>query len=198
MTKRLSGAFTAVPLLALFLAQANAVPLVGSASLVKSCEACHGALGDSRKAYVPRLNGQKKGYILARFRNFLGPSRDKAHASLMTRYAPVSDNDVEMLAQYFSRQTPTPRTGLGTQADAGGEIFLHGSKPDLPACATCHGPYGDGLGGTPRIAGQQGSYLAQQLEAFKSGARGATAMDRHTWDMSLEQMQALSEYLANN
>ena len=116
----------------------------------------------------------------------------------MTRYAPVSDKVVENLAQYFSRQTPTPRTGLGTQSDAGGAIFLHGARPAIPACATCHGPYGDGLGGTPRIAGQHGHYLQQQLEAFKLGARGGNAMNRHAWDMTLERMQELAEYLANN
>ncbi len=50
----------------------------------------------------------------------------------------------------------------------------------------------------PRIAGQHSAYLMQQLEAFKSGARAGTAMNRHTWDMTLEQMQKLSAYLANN
>jgi len=109
----------------------------------------------------------------------------------------VSDKDAAALADYFSRQAPSPRAGAGAMADAGREIFRNGAGPDIPACATCHGLDGQGLGGTPRIAGQHQDYLARQLQAFMLTTRVGTPMNHHTWDMTSEQMQQVSEYLAN-
>lgn len=172
--------------------------LTASTPLVKGCEGCHGARGESRNADIPRLNGQKSEYIIIRFKEFRDPRRNTPHANLMMGNRPVSDSDVAALAQYFSRQTPSPRIGLGTQSNAGAEIFQHGAEPAIPPCATCHGPDGDGLGGTPRIAGQHGAYLMAQLSAFNSTGRTGTVMNRHTWDMTQQQMAELSAYLSNN
>jgi len=185
--------------LLVFSGASAAVELNASSPLVKGCEACHGTRGDSQKAEVPRLNGQKSDYILIRLKEFRDPSRKPAHASPMPRNAAaLSDSDSLALAQYFSRQTPSPSSGFAFQTDAGAQIFLHGAEPATPACAICHGPNGDGLGGTPRIAGQHRAYLMQQLADFNSAGRIGVAMNRHTWDMTLQQMQELSEYLANN
>lgn len=172
--------------------------LTASSPLVKSCEGCHGARGESRNGDIPRLNGQKSDYILARFRDFRDPKRNTPHANLMMGNRPISDSDAAALAQYFSRQTPSPRIGFGIQSQAGAEIFRHGAEPAIPPCATCHGPDGDGLGGTPRITGQHGAYLMQQLSAFNSAGRRGTVMNRHTWDMTQQQMDQISAYLSNN
>ena len=173
--------------------------LTASSPLVKGCEGCHGARGDSQKPEVPRLNGQKSDYILIRLKEFRDPSRKQPHASPMTRNAAASSNsDSVALAQYFSRQTPTPRSASGIESQAGAEIFLHGADPATPACAICHGPDGDGLGGTPRIAGQHRTYLMQQLADFNFAGRPGTVMNRHTWDMTQQQMGELAAYLSNN
>ena len=58
--------------------------LTASSPLVKGCEGCHGARGDSQKPEVPRLNGQKSDYILIRLKEFRDPSRKQPHASPMT------------------------------------------------------------------------------------------------------------------
>ena len=202
MNEHLRGALATGFLLAsalVFPGASAAAELNASSSLVKACETCHGARGESQNVNVPRLNGQKSEYILIRLKEFRDPSRKPAHADSMTRSATaISDNDAAALAQYFSRQTPTPRIGFGIQSTAGAEIFRHGADPSTPACAICHGPDGDGLGGTPRIAGQHGVYLMQQLADFSSTGRVGVAMNRHTWDMTLQQMQELSAYLSNN
>ena len=54
----------------------------------------------------------------------------------------------------------------------------HG-KSLYTACAACHLPDGGGNRSlnAPRLAGQSGWYLKRQLEAFKSGVRGAAAGD---------------------
>lgn len=45
-------------------------------------------------------------------------------------------------------------------------------------CSGCHGANADGSGGIPGLKGQQQSYLADQLKAFKGGSRPATVMNR--------------------
>ncbi len=177
---------------------AVAVELDASSPLVKGCESCHGPRGDSRNTDVPRLNGQQGDYILARLKAFLDPARKVPHGNQMTWTSPISDEDAAALARYFSRQAPPRRAGSGALADAGAEIFRHGAKPAMPACAVCHGQDGQGIGTTPRIAGQHGDYLTRQLRSFMSNRRASDPMNRHTWDMTLRQASALSAYLAND
>lgn len=61
---------------------------------------------------------------------------------------------------------------------------LSAQAADAPAqlafCNACHGERGEGniTLGAPRLAGQQASYLAQQLRNLKSGKRGYDPRDR--------------------
>jgi len=164
------------------------------------CEACHGPGGDSGKAEVPRLNGQTGEYIQARLRAFLDPTRNTPHADQMMweNATKISDSDAAALAAYFARQSPSQPNGSGPLAAAGGKIFTQGAGPDIPACATCHGQNGQGMGATPRLAGQHGEYLLGQLQAFMLTARVGTSMNHHTWSMTTQQMQQLAAYLSNN
>ena len=50
----------------------------------------------------------------------------------------------------------------------------------------------------PRLAGQHEVYLRQQLQAFKSGTRASTEMNRHAWELTQQQITNLMAYLANN
>jgi cytochrome c553 len=171
-----------------------------SPELIQSCEACHGKGGDSRQPDVPRLNGQQKSYLALRLKEFLDPTRGTPHSNRMMwqNASRISDAQADALADYFSRQAPTPAIGFGPQADKGAEIFQHGDKPDIAACATCHGPKGEGLGDTPRLAGQKEDYLVEQLQAFSLTARVADPMNHHAWDMNTDQIRAVSAYLSHN
>ena len=45
-------------------------------------------------------------------------------------------------------------------------------KAKAAACTVCHGPQGIAVApDTPNLAGQPASYLAEQLKAYRSGAR---------------------------
>jgi cytochrome c553 len=179
---------------------ALAVAQMRAPEAAAGCETCHGASGDSQKADIPRLNGQQSEYLLARLREFLDPTRGTPHATQMMweNATKISDDDAAALARYFGSHPPTQPNGSGPQVAAGAKIFQQGAGPDIPACASCHGQKGEGLGGTPRIAGQHGDYLIGQLQAFMLTARIGTPMNHHTWHMTPEQMQALSAYLSNN
>ena len=169
------------------------------------CEACHGINGDSKRADVPRLNGQQSAYVIAKLREFQDPALGPPHAHQMMGRTAASFDDVDAaaLAEYFSRQTPTQLTGKAPLAQAGRKIFTEGAGPLIPGplippCGTCHGQNGEGKGEVPRIAGQHSQYLNTQLLAFKNGIRVGTPMNVHAWAMTQVQIQALTDYLSND
>ena len=54
---------------------------------------------------------------------------------------------------------------------AGALIAEHGNLQGAPACASCHGPQGQGQGIYPPLAGQPAGYLQRQLQALASNQR---------------------------
>ncbi len=65
-------------------------------------------------------------------------------------------------------------------------------------CANCHGSNGHAVdgGALPGLAGLPASYLAEQLQAFKTGQRTATVMHQISRGYSDAQLQALAAYFA--
>jgi cytochrome c553 len=189
--------------LVVWLSLAAAVPAVAAEDevapkLLALCESCHGAKGVSTRRDVPRLNGQKSEYILLRLDELGDPSRNTPHAAPMMKFGALAAGDAVALARYFSSQPPTRPSGFRVQADAGEAIFRGGGEGNIPSCAACHGLAGEGYRTTPRLAGQHEVYMRQQLQAFKSGARASTEINRHAWDLKLQQTLDLMAYLANN
>jgi cytochrome c553 len=165
-----------------------------------ACEACHGEGGNSRFDAIPRLNGQQNDYILARLKDFLDPTRETPHASQIMgpNATKLSSTNAASLAQYFSSRAPSISNAFGSYADIGKDVFLNGAGPDIPACWTCHGRDGQGLGTVPRISGQHANYLMAQLNAFSRSERSGTSMNHHAWDMTLEQMRNVTAYLGKD
>ena len=62
------------------------------------------------------------------------------------------------------------------------------------ACANCHGTNGASQQGIPRLAGQQRTYLVQQMQEFRAGKRSATIMHQIAKGYTDEQIDALSAY----
>ena len=76
-----------------------------------------------------------------------------------------------------------------------------GADPNLgrnlaAACATCHGTNGASQQGMPNLAGQQRTYLAQQMQDFRAGKRPATIMHQIARGYTDEQIDALAAYFS--
>jgi sulfide dehydrogenase cytochrome subunit len=76
-----------------------------------------------------------------------------------------------------------------------------GTDPNLgrnlaAACANCHGTHGVSQQGMPNLAGQQGTYLAQQMRDFRAGVRPATIMHQLAKGYTDEQIEALAAYFS--
>lgn len=68
----------------------------------------------------------------------------------------------------------------------------------VAACASCHGPRGEGqaAGGFPRIAGQSAAYLQRQLQAYAQGSRPHPVMTPMAQALSAAQVAAVSAHYA--
>jgi cytochrome c553 len=68
----------------------------------------------------------------------------------------------------------------------------------LATCAACHGETGNSVDpATPKLAGQKRSYLAAQLEAFRSGRRKSDTMSAIAATLSRDQIASLARYFAS-
>jgi cbb3-type cytochrome c oxidase subunit III len=153
----------------------------GGAALSGTCLACHGANGNSNNPEWPNLAGQNAAYIEHQLHLFhdgrrTGKAGD-ASASMMPAMAtPLTNQNIEDVAAYYSQQTP-----VGLEADpsywqAGQNIYRSGDHArGIPACAACHGPSGRGnpAAGYPALRAQHSVYLIKQLNAYKSDVRYA-------------------------
>ena len=172
-------------------------PIVATAR----CESCHGAGGDSQSPGVPRLNGQSSRYLISRLSEFLDlPSQDPHAIGMNARIRNVRNEDFATIAAYFASQPPTAAKNSTSPIRAKGlAIFAQGAPAqDIDACATCHGANAEGAGPAPRLAGQHGTYLRDQLERLRLLTRVNAPMFHNTSRMTDEQIAALVAYLAND
>ena len=165
------------------------------------CQNCHGPQGNSESATFPRLNGQTAPYLVNQLTSFREKKRGDPHAMayMWGMASQLSDSLIADIAKYYADQQATePQTG-GALAAKGKDIFMNGAPAqNVPPCAACHGDHGEGSADVPRIAGQHGDYLKQQLEAFRSLLRNNQVMHANTKDMTDSQIEAIVSYLAND
>lgn len=162
-----------------------------------ACQTCHGPDGASGDPKIPRLNGQLAPHIFTRLHSMRFPVREAPRAiHNMGGIAPELETKViAAIANYYAGQAPMAASlahdGL---ARAGEKIYKNGAGP-VPACQGCHGARGEGSDKAPRLAGQHGEYLVMTMQAFAMGIRVSEPMNRHVWQMPVEQMKAVAAYL---
>lgn len=153
------------------------------AERTQACAACHGPQGRAGPdGYYPRLAGKPAGYLYNQLRNFKDGRR---HYTLMGGLlAPLSDDYLQEMAEYFATLTPPyprplPSAASPNELARGRTLTLHGDIAlQVPACVQCHGqaltgvmPAAPGLLGLPR------DYLNAQLGGWQTGQRRAHAPD---------------------
>jgi cytochrome c553 len=141
-----------------------------------TCVACHGVDGNSVNPEWPSIAGQHSTYIVKQLKAFKGGTRQNP---LMTPMAqPLSDQDIEDLAAFYTAQTARGGEADKAKVEAGQKLYRGGnSTAAVAACIACHGPNGKGNepAGYPSIRGQHAKYVEMQLNAYKSGQRGTDA-----------------------
>lgn len=179
----------------------EALPVQPAQLVREVCANCHGVHGRSVAPTFPNLAGQPAPYIEMQLNQFREHTRADPHArAYMWGIASnMSNAMIKGLAEYFAKQKPAAGTPQNpTLVAAGKEIFMNGdAKQGIPACKTCHGAEGQGLGTFPRLAGQHRDYILAQLVAFQTNTRNNIVMHANVSRMTHDQMEELAAYLAS-
>ena len=77
-----------------------------------------------------------------------------------------------------------------------GEADVRSARVLASNCASCHGTLGNAQGAMPSLAGQQKTYIVEQMRAFRDGKRPATIMHQIAKGYSVEQVEVLAAYFA--
>ena len=176
------------------------------AQRVLACTGCHGREGRATNAgYFPRIAGKPAGYLHEQLLNFRDGRR--RHAAMAALLAPLSDDYLREIAEYFAGLDlpyPPPQTrGAPARLLERGEALVRRGDPGLglPACAQCHGERLTGVApGIPGLLGLPRDYLNAQFGAWREGQRHAAAPDcmaRIASRVSPADVQALSTWLSS-
>ncbi|SEQ26151.1 Cytochrome c553 [Solimonas aquatica] len=166
------------------------------------CTACHGPGGNSANPEWPKLAGQSSRYISEQLHRF--KSGKRVNPLMSAQAAGLSDDDIKDLAAYFAAQKTAPGVASEAAVPVAQKIFRAGdASRGLPACGSCHGPTGAGAAPAayPRIGGQQGTYVANRLKAYREAAKGELEdgnfkiMSQVAAKLSDAEIEALSSYV---
>ncbi|ETW13259.1 cytochrome c, class I [Roseivivax marinus] len=167
------------------------------------CTSCHGERGATDNPHIPRLDILSRTYMTEALSAYRRGARDSGimeHAA--TEVTPAA------LAEYAERFAGFAPEG-GSVNGADGDLVTRGralsraeDSTRVPACAACHGPWPDQLDEAfPSLAGQNQSYLGQQLTLWRDGQRGGGRV-RELMHLAAEELtdadiEALAAYYAS-
>jgi cytochrome c553 len=166
---------------------------------IETCGTCHGINGRSVAPTFPNLAAQSAPYIELQLHAFKDQSRadPDAQAYMWGMASQLNDATISGLASYFAAQPAAVGTPGSPALIAQGKKLYEEGVPgrQIPPCASCHGPRGQGLATFPRLAGQHAPYLLKQLLVIQSVLRVAPVMHGIVKDLTKDQMQEVVAYL---
>jgi cytochrome c553 len=145
------------------------------------CTACHGVNGNSTNPEWPSLAGQNAAYVREQLAMFKAKKRN--NPVMQPIVDPLTEQDFADLAEFFSTQTPTGGEADPSYWKAGEALYRSGDAArDIPACAACHGPAGQGnpAAGYPALRAQHSVYTVKQLQDYLTKNRYRDAADANT------------------
>ena len=162
------------------------------------CSLCHGATGSSSSPLYPKLAGQHPEYLLKQLRNFKNGERESSDMRKVVKQ--LEEEDMRVLVQFFSRQTPTRGNPAYPEMRAGREKLVSNGNPEQGPrpCIERHLDTGMGRATLPRIGGQHALYIETQLALFEERKRtnDNAQMQEIAAKLSIEEIRAVAEYLS--
>ena len=132
------------------------------AARAATCEACHGAKGNSTDGTYPILAGQNARYLYLELRDFKEGRRSNPLMSPMV--ADMTKQDMQAYADYFASQKEQP-TAFKPDPE---KAALGKKKADETLCSMCHQGEFAGQNEIPKVAGQ---HLQSALRMKRSACR---------------------------
>jgi cytochrome c553 len=154
-----------------------------------SCLGCHGIEG-YRNAYpsyrVPKLGGQKAGYIEIALKGYRAGTRE--HPTMAAQATSLTDQQIADVAAYLASLANETVAAGGTQG---------ASFEKAAPCAACHGQNGISVNAAwPTLAGQHEDYLLHALKQYRDGTRKDPVMTAQAALIAEEDLPRLAEYFA--
>jgi cytochrome c553 len=194
------------------LAGSSTTPTEGDAEKGKeiaagTCAGCHNPDGNSIIPTNPVLAGQHAAYTFKQLMEFKegddGEPAKRPNPIMAPMVAALSPEDMRDIAAYYAQQTP--QTGISNKKGDDllelGEIIYRGGnlENEVPACASCHSPNGNGLPPNyPRLAGQHADYTYAQLSAFDKNRKNDNEVMRLVVSrMSAREKRAVAEFITS-
>ncbi|MGZ5168757.1 MAG: c-type cytochrome [Burkholderiales bacterium] len=169
-------------------APADPDPLAAGKSAAAACAGCHGEGGVSKTAGTPSVAGLDPKYFTAAINAY--KSGQRKHDIMKSMVAKLSDQGVKNIALYYALQKPAR-----AQTPAAGDQAA--GKTAAAACTGCHGEQGVSSNpANPSLAGQDAQYVANGLQAYKSGSRKDATMTGLTSAMNERAMKDIAAYYA--
>ncbi len=152
-----------------------------------SCLGCHGIEG-YRNAYpsyrVPKLGGQKAGYLVIALKGYR--SGERSHPTMQAQATSLTDQQIEDVAAYLASLVDDVPAAGGAEA-----------PPAAAACAACHGQNGISVNAQwPTLAGQYESYLEHALRQYKNGDRANAIMGAQAQLVADKDIPLLARYFS--
>ncbi len=156
-------------------------------ALAYTCLGCHGIEG-YKNAYpmysVPRLEGQSPEYLAAALHGYR--DGDRAHLTMHSQAASLSDEDILDLAAYLAGKPLVP-SGHAARA----------VPQAATLCVSCHGQDGVAIAPTyPSLAGQEEDYLARALDEYRRGGRNNPVMKGFAATLTDGEIAVITQYFA--
>ena len=155
-----------------------------------TCFGCHGIEG-YRNAYtsyrVPKLGGQKAGYLVIALQGYRDGTR--SHPTMKAQASSMNGQDIEDVAAYFA-------SIAGDTVAAGGAKNAAFAKAQT--CVACHGQNGISVNAMwPTLAGQHADYLEQALHKYRDGTRKDLVMGAQAALIAAEDVAVLARYFSS-
>lgn len=181
------------------------VAIQGNGNGATPCSSCHGVDGAGQAAAgFPRIAGLNPAYMEKQLYDYTKKTRN---SPIMAPIAgALSGKEIKAVVAYFANMKLTPSTSQTSADDklmkAGKQLAEKGNwSNDVPACFTCHGVGGTGIGDHfPALAGQHASYIEQQIQSWRKGQRHNDPnqlMKGVAMRLSDAEIKAVSAYLAS-
>ncbi|MCU1783171.1 c-type cytochrome [Pseudomonas sp. 13B_2.1_Bac1] len=175
----------------------------GSQPGAMPCVACHGADGlGMAAAGFPRLAGLPAAYTRKQLEDFKHASR--SHPVMQPVANALTDAEIDAVSLAVAAM-PAPAPTLAQRSEMPSnpaqKLALQGAwERQIPACVSCHGPAGSGVGDAfPPLAGQPAAYLKAQLLAWQGGSRHNDPNDlmgHIAKSLTADEVQSVAEYFA--
>jgi len=181
------------------LARAQSAEIQRAEEIVQGkCFICHGAEGESSSPVFPRLAGQHAAYVARQLADYQSGRRKSS--AMQPMVDGLNAADFAALGRFFeTREVRLHPVEDPELAQLGRFIYLRGNPYSaVPACASCHGPGGQGSATLPRLAGQHAQYTERQLKAFNQRERTNDNAVMHTVAVKLTELElkAVASYIS--